>query len=106
MDVRQITPQPSLPPVAPDAQVLKDEVTDGKLGADRCTVRAGAAHIEVTAPGRLYSMHIDQVMQDRTLRANQATRLGVTAETGEYTMRLNAGVEDTTALNVRPMGGR
>jgi hypothetical protein len=51
-------------------------------------------------------MRIDGLMQARVLPPDQTTSFGFTATPGEYTMRLNAGVEDTAVLDVRPIGGR
>lgn len=116
ISARELTPQPNLPPldqrpnsppvVPGDVQVVEVVVADGQFDADRYSVQTGAVQLRVTARGGPYGMRIDQLLQARTLPANETTALGLTATPGEYTMRLNAGVEDTAVLNVRPVGGR
>lgn len=98
---------PNIPPNVPaDVQQLPIRIINGEFDSDRYAMQAGAVQLRITAgQDGPYSIRIDSLLQARVVRENDTTVIGLTAPPGQYTMKVNAGVEDTAVLEVIPPGG-
>jgi hypothetical protein len=102
------TQVPNIPPNVPaDVQVLPITIANGELDSDRYVVQAGPVRLHVKAgAGGPYSMRIDDgLLQARVVRENDTTAIDLNALPGRYTIKVNAGREDTALLEVQPPGG-